>query len=305
MNKNHKAVKILDARLEDLFIVFIPIMERGKKYIEHEVTKSNYPDGISRIITFGHRLNRAVRFDANRYSWSEQYHTKISPARSYLPAQEGRMGDEIADTFVFENAIFITGYQIRNDVSLEFEYRKYWEELVDWALTELIKIYSESPAIKDELKFGAALPENIVADNLGGTLTYKHNEQGQTIITGGTINPGYKSVVGSDGVSIKAERTEMQSPAFSVTEYKAQAEEPPTPEKPTRKKLLDQACIEWANRESHGYLGRYTRDEFLEDFQEKTGELITKDEFRRALEDAQKRGIIVKIRGRLKPKTSP
>lgn len=226
MNKNHKAVKILDARLEDLFIVFIPIMERGKKYIEHEVTKSNYPDGISRIITFGHRLNRAVRFDANRYSWSEQYHTKISPARSYLPAQEGRIGDEIADTFVFENAIFITGYQIRNDVSLEFEYRKYWEELVDWALTELIKIYSESPAIKDELKIGAALPENIVADNLGGTLTYKHNEQGQTIITGGTINPGYKSVVGSDGVSIKAERTEMQSPAFSVTEYKAQEIKP-------------------------------------------------------------------------------
>ncbi|GAB4540888.1 MAG: hypothetical protein Fur002_08380 [Anaerolineales bacterium] len=85
----------------------------------------------------------------------------------------------------------------------------------------------------------------------------------------------------------------------------AQAAEPPKPEKPTRKKILDQACIEWASRDSHGYLGRYTRDEFLDDFQEKTGEMISKDEFRRALEDAQKRGIIAKVKGRLKPKTSP
>jgi hypothetical protein len=75
-------------------------------------------------------------------------------------------------------------------------------------------------------------------------------------------------------------------------------------EMPKRKKLLNQACIEWASRESDGRLGRYTREDFLLDFEERTGELITKDEFSRALEDAQERGKVENVKGRLK-KTRP
>jgi len=46
--------------------------------------------------------------------------------------------------------------------------------------------------------------ENIIADNQGGTVTYKRNEQGQTIITGGTVNPGYYAELGQ-GAAIKPE----------------------------------------------------------------------------------------------------
>ena len=41
-------------------------------------------------------------------------------------------------------------------------------------------------------------------------------------------------------------------------------------ETPNRKSLLDRACIEWVSRGEKGYLGRYTREEFLQDFQNKT-----------------------------------
>ena len=46
--------------------------------------------------------------------------------------------------------------------------------------------------------------ENVIADNQGGTITYKRNEQGQTIITGGAVNPGYYAELGQ-GVAIKPE----------------------------------------------------------------------------------------------------
>ena len=47
-----------------------------------------------------------------------------------------------------------------------------------------------------------AQPENIIADSQGGTITYRRNEQGQTIPTGGAINPGYYAELGQ-GVAIK------------------------------------------------------------------------------------------------------
>jgi hypothetical protein len=61
---------------------------------------------------------------------------------------------------------------------------------------------------------------------------------------------------------------------------------------PPRKEILNQACLEWVNRDSFGYLGRYTREEFLQDFEMRTGHYITIDEHKRALRDAEKRGLI-------------
>jgi hypothetical protein len=58
----------------------------------------------------------------------------------------------------------------------------------------------------DVLKaFGVPQPASTIADNQGGTLIYSRNEQGQTIVTGGTLNPGYKFEIGQTGVAIKPE----------------------------------------------------------------------------------------------------
>ena len=55
---------------------------------------------------------------------------------------------------------------------------------------------------KELQKFETLQTTNIIADNMGGTVTYRRNEQGQTIITGGAINPGYYAELGQ-GASIK------------------------------------------------------------------------------------------------------
>ncbi len=72
------------------------------------------------------------------------------------------------------------------------------------------------------------------------------------------------------------------------------------------KKILNQACIEWASRKNNGYIGKYTREEFLQDFESKTGEFISLDEFKRALRDAEKNGLIHKdVKGRFTVKARP
>jgi len=72
--------------------------------------------------------------------------------------------------------------------------------------------------------FGAAQPSNVIADNLGGTVTYNRNAQGQTVISGGTINAGYTAELGK-AVAIRPEGTPFEyrdganplAPAFDVT----------------------------------------------------------------------------------------
>lgn len=53
---------------------------------------------------------------------------------------------------------------------------------------------------------------NIIADNLGGTITYKRNEHGQVIPTGGAVNPGYYLELGQ-GVAIRPENTNRKNSA--------------------------------------------------------------------------------------------
>jgi hypothetical protein len=52
-----------------------------------------------------------------------------------------------------------------------------------------------------------------LADGEAGTVIYRRNEQGQTVIEGGTINPGYRFEVGQNVVAIKPEIPDSQ-PAF-------------------------------------------------------------------------------------------
>lgn len=43
---------------------------------------------------------------------------------------------------------------------------------------------------------------NSLADNLAGTVNYWRNDQGQIVILGGTVNPGYRFEIGEQGLSI-------------------------------------------------------------------------------------------------------
>lgn len=144
---------------------------------------------------------------------------------------------------------------------------------------------------------------NTIADSQAGTVTYKRNEDGQTIISGGTVNPGHKFELGQGGVAFKWEGGGGQPQVFEVTG--AGQAGGGRAEKLPRKQMLDQAAIEWAGRNDHGYIGAYTRTEFLQWFEEKTGIYIPLDDFKRALRDAERRGLIQKANGRFRPITRP
>jgi hypothetical protein len=181
--------------------------------------------------------------------------------------------------------------------------------------------------------FGAERPnqsENIIADNLGGTITYKRNEQGQTIPTGGAINPGYHVELGQ-GISLKPDQVPLNHTTGSfqpglhplkakdaiievlsetlagLAKNNAQAAQSiaANPEQPTVENTripagkYDNLCVLWVNRP---YIPRQTKEEFL---YEHAGELDKKT-FDRILKDAHARGIIDKDpgkNGRYKPKT--
>jgi hypothetical protein len=75
------------------------------------------------------------------------------------------------------------------------------------------RLSAESQSAETNVSNGAQLM-NIIADNLGGTVTYTRNDQGQTISTGGTVNPGYISVLGQGYAAIipvGSETTDMLS----------------------------------------------------------------------------------------------
>lgn len=58
-----------------------------------------------------------------------------------------------------------------------------------------------------------------------------------------------------------------------------------------QKELIDQACIGWARR---GYQPKYNMDEYLNEFYNKHLIFLSKDQFKVALKDAGRRGLIVK-----------
>lgn len=72
--------------------------------------------------------------------------------------------------------------------------------------------------------------------------------------------------------------------------------------KPSRKVLIEQACIGWASR---GYVPKFNKDEFLSEFNMRNNIFLTKADFNRALQDAEKKGLIVKIEGRFRNKPDP
>jgi hypothetical protein len=179
--------------------------------------------------------------------------------------------------------------------------------------------------------FGAVQPMNLIADNHGGTITYKRNEQGQTIITGGTVNPGYHAELGR-GAAIMPDQVPLNhttgpfQPGWydsgtqgSIIEVisetlaglaksnapQAAQSVPAKLEQSTVENTripvgkYDDLCIRWVNRP---YIPRQTKEEFL---YEHAGELDKKT-FDRILKDAHARGIIDKDpgkNGRYKPKT--
>lgn len=67
-----------------------------------------------------------------------------------------------------------------------------------------------------------------------------------------------------------------------------------------RGEYLDSLCIRWVSR---GYLPGNNMDEFLRENESDSGEYVTKSEFKRVLNDACKRGLIIKEKNRFRPKT--
>ena len=61
------------------------------------------------------------------------------------------------------------------------------------------------------------------------------------------------------------------------------------------KRLIDQACIDWAGR---GYVPRVNQSEFLSEFFKETKIFLSIDQFKDALKDAGRRGLIMKINKR-------
>jgi len=136
----------------------------------------------------------------------------------------------------------------------------------------------------------AAQPLNTIADTQGGTITYKRNEQGQTVITGGTVNPGYYAELGQ-GVAIKPERADYEAKTDSVLLRHNDAGKPEkkTVENtriPTGK--YDDLCISWVKRPE---IPKQRVEEFLS---ERAPELTKRTFYRVVLQDVYERGLINK-----------
>lgn len=106
-------------------------------------------------------------------------------------------------------------------------------------------------------------------------------------------------IAGPEYDNLTAGELKLKAARFDKMRYGKDNKLPAKP--PTRKEMLDQACLEWAARGNLGYPGRYSRKEFLQDFEVKTQFYITPDEHKRALRDAESRGLIQKIKGRFRP----
>jgi hypothetical protein len=68
-----------------------------------------------------------------------------------------------------------------------------------------------------------------LADSGGGTVIYRRNVKGQTVIEGGTINPGFRFEVGQTAVAIKSEMPDNQPPFLNITQDR-QGKPPSKPE---------------------------------------------------------------------------
>lgn len=86
--------------------------------------------------------------------------------------------------------------------------------------------HAVTTVFKELQKFKTIETTNIIADNLGGTITYTRNERGQIIPTGGAVNPGYSLALGS-GVSIKPDQIFLNhtTGGFQPGEYPVDAKD--------------------------------------------------------------------------------
>jgi hypothetical protein len=86
-------------------------------------------------------------------------------------------------------------------------------------------------------------------------------------------------------------------------EQKSESKNDLTGYSPDRKILIDQACIGWADR---GYLPKFNMSEYLDDFYRKHDIYLSLDQFKDALIDAGRHGLIVKVNSRWRsPANSP
>jgi len=178
--------------------MLIPIIEQEEQKLQSKgIDKEN--------MTLGELEERVQAGDKEAIEFWEK---EMTPILEEMAKAIVILGERIFDTpsskqfYEFLKAMFISKNPLhRASVKpyKKWSLRKIKEYGEKWVNEELAKSANELPG-----PTGARLEqaENIIADIQGGTLTYKRNEQGQTIITGGAVNRGYYAELGQ-GVAIK------------------------------------------------------------------------------------------------------
>lgn len=163
----------------------------------------SYADGITRTITTHDNLNNPRRENNKITIQGTSYQERF-------PSKEDLTAAEILNFPLTYDALIFTVFQIQLDVLLRLEYSQQWQEFVDSVMSDLDSLFHKQPSqvtpIPTESKAPdkAAQPVNTIADNLGGTITYRRNEQGQGMAikpeeqirlnhTAGIIQPGYEA----------------------------------------------------------------------------------------------------------------
>jgi len=172
-------------------------------------TKNEIETDLLGLSVEGRQIRTAVLLDI-KYStiWQELVNYVLSemPKYEYFPADldaprpiDPLLVQEAIDKFWIEQGVKIT---IGDYYAEQLETYKKLGMKVD--IDAMRTVAKPAPtARQDAPTVDAGQPDNIIADNQGGTVTYKRNEQGQTIIKGGTVNDGYSFEVGNKGVALK------------------------------------------------------------------------------------------------------
>lgn len=131
---NHTSIKFPEPNIENLFKILSYKIETRKEAKVNKIVKE-YDDGVTRTVTYSHRL-RSCNRSGNKLTWTEHYYIMLSPSK------EDVTHDEI--TTMHLDALSFMGYQIRDNVLLEIEYLDQWRELLDATLTDLRNLYGET-----------------------------------------------------------------------------------------------------------------------------------------------------------------
>ena len=141
-------IKLSKTVLENVFRILYQRLESGAPNIfraskdgpantqTRTVINSDYPDGITRTVTYHYELQRP-HWSGNKLTAQEHYYIGVYPGKSDITSEE------IVKS-MFIDALIITGYQLQTDtVKLEIEYLEHWQDLVNSLILEIQDLFGE------------------------------------------------------------------------------------------------------------------------------------------------------------------